>query len=232
MMPLTVVVTGTDTGVGKTHVTALLARGLRASGRRVWLHKPVACGGWAEGRAEDARSLAPLVADDQDPASLCRHQWPLACSPHLAAAAAGDRVELTRLASEAAALLGADHDLLIEGAGGLLSPLSVERGTTLDLALALEAPLLVVTRPHLGTLNHSALTAAAIRHAGARCLGLVLNHHQPTAPGDPAVATARRELEAVCKLPVVAELGHGDTRRECASSLAAALLAQHHAALE
>lgn len=229
MTALELVITGTDTGVGKTHVTRLLTAGLRALGRRVWLHKPVACGGWADGLAEDARRLTDLVADGQDPASLCRHQWPLACSPHLAAAAAGDRVELATLVAEAAALRG-DHDLVIEGAGGLLSPLSCERGTTLELALALDLPLVVVTRPHLGTLNHSALTVAAIRAAGARCLGLVLNHHERLDRSDPAIANARDELSALCDLPILTELAHGDEGASSASSLAVALRDQHHAA--
>ena len=229
MERLEVVVTGTDTGVGKTHVTRLLVAGLRAAGRAVWLHKPVACGGWAAGMAEDPRLLAPLVGDGQDPTSLCRHQWPLACSPHLAAAAAGDRVALTTLAHEAADLRG-DHDLLVEGAGGVLSPLTHERASTLDLARALDLPLVVVTRPDLGTLNHSRLTVAAIHHAGATCRGLVVNHHRAVDRDDPAVRGIADELTALCGVPVLAEVGHGDTAPATAAALAASLLAPHHAA--
>ncbi|MDA3962218.1 MAG: dethiobiotin synthase, partial [Planctomycetota bacterium] len=150
------VISGTDTDVGKTHVTRLLAQGLRALGRTVWLHKPVACGGWDGETAEDARDLADLVSDGQDPNSLCRHQWPEPCSPHLAAALAGDHVESTQLLAEATALLQPGHDCLIEAAGGLLSPMSADLSSALDMALALELPLLIVTRPHLGTLNHTA----------------------------------------------------------------------------
>ena len=220
-------VTGTDTGVGKTHVVSLLVRSLRAAGRQVWLHKPVACGDWDGERAGDAITLAPLVGDGQDPASLCRHQWPEAASPHLAAAAAGDTVALSSLRQEVSELRG-EHDLIVEGAGGLLSPLSSDRGTLADLAVALQLPLLLVTRPHLGTLNHTCLTVTHARACNIPLLGIVINHHEPVAESL-ATRTVADELAQLTALPVLAELphnadsGHGD-------ALAAALLARHAAA--
>lgn len=226
--PFECFVLGTDTGVGKTAVTALLARGLRAHGRRVWIHKPVACGGWDGSSADDARALAPLVGDGQDPATCCPRQWPEAASPHLAAAAAGDAVSLDELADALAALRG-DHDLLVEGAGGLLSPLTVERATACDLARRIRLPVVLVTRPHLGTLNHTALSAAHARRSGLHVLGLVIDHHEPVEPSL-AVRTAAGELAAVTGLPVLAEVPYA-AGPEAGRELAASLLARCEAVL-
>ena len=150
-----------------------LCLGLRSMGRSVWLHKPVACGYWAEGMAEDARDLVPFIADGQDPRSCCQHQWPEAASPHLACAAAGDHLAGSQLQQEAQALLDqSPQHCLIEGAGGVCVPLSSDDYTVLDLACDLKLPVLLVTRPHLGTLNHSQLSVQA--HQSSR----------PTLPGD------------------------------------------------
>ncbi len=196
-------VVGTDTGVGKTWVTALLARALRAHGRRVWLHKPIACGGWQDGTAEDARALRALCADGQDPASICPWEFPEPCSPHLAAAASGATVTAAALTHAISACRGADHDLLVEGIGGLLTPLTSARESLADLLPAWGLPALLVTRPDLGTLNHTALTVRVARAAGIRLLGLVLNHQRP--PADTlAERTAADELALITGLPLLA----------------------------
>lgn len=204
MTPLALI--GTDTAVGKTHVCLLLAQGLRALGRRVWLHKPVACGDWDGVSSDDGRRLRAAAGDGQDPATICRHEFPEPCSPHLAAAAAGVALDLAALAAEAQAVAAATPDLLLlELPGGLLAPLTGDRRTNADLLAALGWPALVVTRPHLGTLNHTALTVAEARRRGIPLLGLVVNHHQPMTPSL-AVGSAAGELAALTGLPVLAEL--------------------------
>lgn len=213
---------GTDTGVGKTQVCLALARGLRAGGRRVWLHKPVACGEWDGVSAEDGRRLRAACGDGQDPASVCAHEFPEPCSPHLAAAAAGAALSIAALAAGARRLAAAAPDvLLLETAGGLLAPLAADRRGNADLLAELGWPALLVTRPHLGTLNHTALTASEARRRGIRLLGLVLNHHAPV--GDSlAVRSAAGELAALTGLPLLAELPHG---ADPGTALAAAVLA-------
>ncbi|MHC5067320.1 MAG: dethiobiotin synthase [Planctomycetota bacterium] len=226
MPPLRCFIAGTDTDVGKTWVTRLLVTALRAQGRRVWLWKPVACGNWHDNQAEDARTLAPLVADGQDPATLCRHQWPEAAAPHLAAAAAGDNVDHSTLVGEGRALIQAagDADVLIEGAGGLLCPLSQQRATNADLAADLDLPLAIVTRPHLGTLNHTALTCAVASTRGLRTLGIIVNDHQAIADSL-ATRTVAEELGKLCATPVLGHISHGS---DDGMGLAQALLAAHH----
>lgn len=226
-----IAIIGSDTGVGKTLVTGLLAHALRATGRRVWLHKPVACGGWRDGTAEDARTLLAWRGDGQPAAGVCPRQFAEPASPHLAAAAAGDAVHLADL------LTGLDavrptarhrHDLLVEGVGGLLVPLTPRRETLCDLLVAARIPALLVTRPHLGTLNHTALTVAHARRRGIVLAGLVVNEHAPV-DDSLAVRSADRELAAITGLPILAHLPHGDRGGQelQAAALAASLLAWH-----
>lgn len=227
--PLRVAVVGTDTGVGKTRVVAVLATGLRALGRRVWLHKPVACGGWDGRTAEDARALEPLRGDGQPAATLCPRQFPEPASPHLAAAAAGTAVALGDLLAgiDRCRPAGAGHDLVVEGVGGLLVPLTAARETVADLVAAAGLSVVVVTRPHLGTLNHTALTVEAAGRRRIPVLGLVLNHH--TAVDDSlAVRSAAAELPALTGVPLLAILPFAPHTRDdaAARALAAAVLAR------
>jgi dethiobiotin synthetase len=218
-------VIGTDTGVGKTRVVTLLVAGLRALGERVWIHKPVACGGFDGTTCEDGRRLAALCADRQEPASVCPWQFPAEASPHLAAEAAGRALDLDQLARTVASLIG-DHQLVVEGVGGLLVPLTRARATVLDLLLASRLPALLVTRPHLGTLNHTALTVAVARARGLPLIGLVLNAHAPVVPGL-AGERAAAELSAITGLPLIAELPYLPPGSDPAAERAAALVLAH-----
>lgn len=195
---------GTDTGVGKTYVTVLLAAGLRAQGRRVWLHKPVACGDWDGFSADDGRRLRAAVSDGQDPESVCPYEFPEPMSPHLAAAMAG--VQLTAdMFDVGLARVRGTHDLLVEGAGGLLSPLTHDRQSFAELLPRWDLPAIIVTRPDLGTLNHTALTVRCARAAGIRLLGLVVSAARFTT-ATLAVRTAPAEMTAMTGLPVLAEI--------------------------
>lgn len=220
MKALRLAVIGTDTGVGKTFVTLLLARGLRALGRRVWLHKPVACGGWDGRSSEDGRALRAACGDGQDQATVCPREFPEPCSPHLAARAAGVQVHLADLLASVHAL-AERPDVLLETAGGLLSPLTSDRATNADLLAALGWPALLITRPHLGTLNHTQLTVNEARRRGLRLLGLVLNR-AAALPPSLAVDTAGSELTALTGLPVLADLPPGASE-EAAIALAGAV---------
>jgi dethiobiotin synthetase len=148
------VVTGTDTGVGKTIVTAALAAAAQAHGTRVAVVKPAQTGGDAD--VEVVRRLAaPATA-----VTLAEYPDPLA---PLTAARVSGRPALQLSDVEARVSdLSSDHGLvLVEGAGGLLVPLGAGWGAA-ELAIALRAPAVVVARAGLGTLNHTALTLEAL----------------------------------------------------------------------
>jgi dethiobiotin synthetase len=170
------VVTGTGTGVGKTIATAALAAAAHDVGIDVAVCKPVQTGLPDDDLAEVARlaGVGRLV-------SLARYPEPLA--PVAAAELAGQ--ELPSAAQIRSAVRAADRSgglTLVEGAGGLLVEIA-SGGTTLrDLAIELEAPVLVVCQPGLGTLNHTALTVEALDNKGISCAGLVIGSW-PAEPG-------------------------------------------------
>lgn len=191
--PLGLFVTGTDTEIGKTHVSCALLAAARLRGRRVGAMKPVAAGADATPlglRNDDALALiaaargtaldAPVPAGDYDAVNPYCFAPPV--SPHIAAAEAGVEVDLARIATMAKARLTGsppENDwLVVEGAGGWLAPLS-GRDSIADLAVAVGLPVLLVVGLRLGCLNHAELTAREIRRAGLPLVGWVANGIDP-----------------------------------------------------
>jgi dethiobiotin synthetase len=180
-------ITGTDTGVGKTQVTAGIARCLRESGRRVGALKPVAtgmCGNRGSLVDDDAVQLVHALGGDVPPelvTPLCFRE-PLA--PSVAARLEDGRplamthvIETARSAMSAWSSLA--EILLVEGVGGFCCPLA--EGTTFaDLAFELDFPVLVVARRSLGTLGHTLLVIDAALRRSLRVAGVVLNETEPT----------------------------------------------------
>ena len=154
-----IVVTGTDTGVGKTIVTAAIAAAATAAGLRVAVVKPAQTG-VGTGETPDVEVIVKLA----NPAlvrTFTAYQDPLA--PMAAARVSGQPPLRAMDAHLWVRKLGRDHDLLlIEGAGGLLSPLGEGGWTAADMASGLRAPVVVVIRAGYGTLNHTALTLEAL----------------------------------------------------------------------
>jgi len=171
-----VFVTGTDTGIGKTHVSAALLAAARARGLDVVPMKPVQTGDDRD--LEICLRAAGLDPSAEELALMCPWCAGPACSPHLAARLTGRTIVLDALVA-AAQELAARHDaLVVEGAGGVLVPLN-DRHTVLDLMQRLALPVLVIARGSLGTINHSLLTVRVLRNAGLRVLGVVLNDNVP-----------------------------------------------------
>lgn len=169
-LPGIILVTGTDTGVGKTTATAALAAVLHGTKRSVAVYKPCQSGAAAgdSDTAEIARLAGPVTAE-----TGVVLQEPLAP----VAAAALDGTPLPRVATHAGKIreLAVSHDhVLVEGAGGLLVELDSDGGTLADLGSLLAAAFVLVTRPVLGTLNHTALTLEALQARDLRVLGVVL----------------------------------------------------------
>jgi dethiobiotin synthetase len=169
-------VTGTDTGVGKTFVACALAHAWRAAGRRVGVVKPVETG--VETEPEDARRLA-AAADDRSPLDdLCPYRLRAPLAPAVAARLEGVVVDVDRIVALIERRCREVDVLVVEGAGGLLVPIA-GTATYLDLAARLRLPLLVVAANRLGTVNHCALTARVAASAGVAILGFVLSQPAP-----------------------------------------------------
>jgi dethiobiotin synthetase len=190
-MTATVLVTGTDSGVGKTWIACALARALRQAGRTVTGVKAVetGCGDSADA-AEDGVRLAAATGQREPVRALRRFRAPVA--PAVAAELEGGILDLDELAAEIESLTEHTDLLLLEGAGGLLVPFGWD-WNIVDLAQAFQATALVVASDQLGTINHTLLTLSALDLAGLRVAGIVLNTPaQPDATtGSNAAAIAR-----------------------------------------
>jgi dethiobiotin synthetase len=175
-------VTATDTGVGKTVVSAAICAALAERGQKVAAFKPVVTGIDEEPDEwpRDHELLARVATVRQEPSDVAPLSFGPAVSPHLAAEMAGDTIEPHELAA-AARSVGENADaLVVEGVGGILVPLTPGY-LVRDLAVELDLPLLIVARPGLGTINHTLLTIEAARAVGLDVAGVVMTPW----PGDP-----------------------------------------------
>ena len=197
-------ITGTDTGIGKTLIAGAIAAHLRHQGQRVGVLKPAAsgCVRRREGLvSEDAEFLAHC-ADTPHPLDVIA---PIRFAEPLAPAVAAERMKtafdwesvqrsIDRIAS------GADV-LIVEGVGGIMVPMDAKH-TMLDLAAWLKLPAVIVARPNLGTINHTLLTARALKSAGVAVAGVVINRYPAENPGT-AEETNPRAIERWGKVPVL-----------------------------
>ncbi len=198
-----VFVTGTDTGVGKTVVSALLATAAAARGAQSGYLKPVQTGVLPRSEARDPSHPLPgleryyasapdeafvratAAAGGYTVATRTTYTFALPASPELAARHEGTEVDLAKIAADFEALQAACDYVVVEGAGGLLVPLTGE-ATMADLASRLGLPLVIVARPSLGTLNHTLLTVEAAHRRGLSVLGIAIGRM----PSEPDVVTA------------------------------------------
>jgi dethiobiotin synthetase len=201
-------VTATDTGVGKTVLSAALLAAMAAAGERVRAYKPVVTG------LEDEEEIAARGSWPPDhellaavagmaPEEVSPLRFGPAVSPHLAAQLAGVRIDPAELLAAASAG-GRGGTLIVEGVGGLLVPLADDY-TVCDLAVALGLPLLIAARPGLGTINHTLLTVRVARAAGLDVRAVVLTPW----PQEPTVLE-RSNCETIARLGAVPveTLGH------------------------
>lgn len=173
-----ILVTGTDTGVGKTVVTCALLRALRQRGYHPIPIKPVETGCSDLQQPEDALALS--AAAGGIPLELvCPVRYRTPAAPATAARLEGSAHSFEGVVDHVRRIQAAHPMVIVEGAGGLLVPLAEGRSYA-DLALVLGAPLLIVARNALGTINHTSLTLEAAFSRGIPVLGVVLN--APAAP--------------------------------------------------
>jgi len=198
--------TGTGTGVGKTFVTAGLARVAQENGDAVGVMKPVETGcAQKDGVLIPADAIAlkeaSLSASPLDAINPYRFSLPLA--PYLAARAAGVEIDPALIKAKYGEIAETHDFTLVEGAGGLLVPVTREMSMA-DLAALLDLPLLIVADSRLGVINHAALTAECAAKRGLSVAGIILNN--TTAPTTPDREYNRAEIERVTGIAVLAEI--------------------------
>jgi dethiobiotin synthetase len=196
-----ILITGTDTGVGKTFVGCGLAAALTARGKTVGVLKPAETGcTMRDGMLypEDATRLAAFARTPSPLDQICPYRFAPPVAPHVAAELAGRMIEPRRIAL-AFEQIARHHDVtLVEGAGGLLVPL-VGRYTFADLARELRIPLVVVVGSKLGALNHTLLTLRCAQTLSLPVTGYILNHPLPVR--DLATQTNAQALARLTDVP-------------------------------
>jgi len=199
-------VAGTDTGVGKTRVATAVLRGAAAGGLRAIGMKPVAAG-IEPGAAANADVVSLMQAGNVAalPKDVNPYVFEPPIAPHLAAAAAGTSIDLDAIASAYGRLAACADVVVVEGAGGVLVPISA-RYDMLDIAAHLGLPVLLVVGMRLGCLNHALLSALAIDSRALRLAGWVANRI------DPGMLEVKANVQALAErlpAPLVADLGWG-----------------------
>ncbi len=198
--------TGTDTGVGKTHVAALLVRGLRAAGMDAVGMKPLCCGDRGDAEILHAAADGAASLADVNPIWL---RPPAA--PYVAAMIEDRCIDLALIRESFIRLRDRHPGLIVEGVGGWQVPITRDYFVS-DLAVECGLPVAVVVANKLGALNHTLLTVAAIRATGLECAGVILNHvSAPPDPPDIATTTNRSVLEDLLDVPILFEIAHGQT---------------------
>ena len=187
-------ITGTDTGVGKTHVACLLGRRLVAEGIDVFPLKPVesGCLPGPDGKPFpiDAAALRDAVAPRLPLSAVCLYSLSAPLSPHLAARREGVSIDPERIRKAVRDAAMISEILLVEGAGGIA--VEIREGYAFaDLARDLSLPVLVVAENRLGVFNHLRLTLRYLRSEGLALAGVVLNDRT----GDPFPARETNEAE-------------------------------------
>jgi len=214
-----VFVTGTDTGVGKTVVTAALGLAAQAQGRSVICLKPAQTG-WVGETTSDPEFVQTVLGTDEPFEAVCPYAMAAPLAPSVAAALEGRRLDPSVVVQAHRALAERYDVVIVEGAGGLLVPFSdgVDMG---GLAALLEIPLIVVARPGLGTLNHTLLTLESLHRRGATVLGVVISGY-PERPGLDAL-TNPGVLARLTPVPLLGVIPHDpdiDTEGGIAGDLA------------
>ncbi len=191
-------ITGTDTGVGKTHTTIQLLRLLRASGTRCAGMKPICCGDRRDAELLLAAGSEGLRIEEINPVWLKTPAAPLVGS-----LTEGVNIDIERILAAFRALQDRVKHVLVEGVGGWLVPIRSDYFVS-DLAVEMALPVLVVAQNRLGCLNHTMLTVRSITEHGLRCLGVVLNGVPETS--DIAFVTNVDILRKIVDPPLLSEL--------------------------
>jgi dethiobiotin synthetase len=191
-------ITGTDTGVGKTYVSALLIRALRRAGFDTVGMKPICAGDRADAETLHAAADGELPMEDVNPV-----WFRVPAAPYTAAIIENRLPDLDQIRERFARIRATRRSLIVEGVGGWLVPILREYSVA-DMAAEMALPVVVVAANRLGAINHTLLTVQAIRQHGLICAGFILNHTSPET--DPATSTNRSILEDLLEVPLLHEV--------------------------
>lgn len=199
-------IVGTDTGVGKTYISAAIARQLTSEGTRTGAYKPACSGSLTAEQTgapywEDVALLSQAIDDTFPTQRICPQTFHAPLAPPVAAEKEGKRVNEDLLRQGVLWWQDQVDFLIVEGVGGILCPLS-ENTLVVDFAAALNYPILIVARAGLGTINHSLLTIEVLQKRGLTIAGLILNDVDPEL-SDESRASNAAQIQQWTTVPVL-----------------------------
>ena len=194
-------ITGTDTGVGKTYVACGLAKALVKKGVHVGVMKPIATGETNfSADAEELKKAAQVIENKEIINPYC---FSIPAAPLVSARCAKQRISVPKILSAYRQLTKIHDFLIVEGAGGLLVPISYTM-TMADLAKKINLPLLIISRGSLGTINHTLLTVSYAQTYHIPVFGILINHTEPIR--SVAQKTAAQTIQQFTDTPVLGEI--------------------------
>jgi dethiobiotin synthetase len=173
-------ITGTDTGVGKTVVTACLSLLFKNQGMDVGVMKPIETGvdpKCSSTANSDAKFLMEVSGSTDAEEEVCPHRLKIPASPYQASEIARTSIQPATILEQLKILQSRHNMMLVEGIGGLLVPITA-RYKVADLAREIGLSLIIVSRIRVGTLNHTLLTINAARQVGLKIKGVILNKQE------------------------------------------------------
>jgi dethiobiotin synthetase len=213
-----ILITATDTGVGKTWTSIAVATALKEGGRSVVGIKPVETGtSEAPSEGEDGVKLARATGQSTPTEALYRFRAQVSAA--VAAEEEEQKVDWTTLVARVKKLSGGADVAIVEGSGGLLTPLTWEKGA-LDLAKELKARAIVAALDKAGTINHTLLTVDELEHNGIEVLGIILSEPERADESTRTNAEALRRMRPGLKVFMVPRLMNPDEGIEYVAELA------------
>ena len=197
-------ITGTDTDVGKTVVTACLATLFKSQGKDVGVMKPIETGVDPECSSaanSDAKFLMEVTGNTDQEEEVCPCRLKIPASPYQAAQMAGTKIQPSTLIDKFKVLQSRHEGMLVEGVGGLLVPITRNYDVS-DLALETGLPLIIVSRFRIGTLNHTLLTVQAAKQKGIIIKGIILNQQESEELSD-VVKQQGKLIEELSGIPIL-----------------------------
>jgi len=195
-------VTATDTDVGKTFITAGLAKAAQMAGRNIGISKPISCGG-----IDDPLFYKDLlkISDNIDVINPIRFKKPLA--PYSAKKSEKVKIDIPKIIKHVNSLKRWRDITFVEGIGGALVPIRKDYFVT-DLIKDLNIPCIIIARAGLGTLNHTLMTIKVLRKAGVKIIGVILNGYKGS---DPSEKTNAQDIEDLSGIPVIGRIKANST---------------------
>lgn len=208
-MSKSIFITGTDTDVGKTFVTAHLVKALRDKGVHAGYYKAALSGAYYEAGQlipGDAKEVMDVSGFNEPYEKCVSYTFETAVSPHLAARIEGEDIKLDKIKADYEALYYKYEYLLVEGSGGIICPIKDTEDELIlleDMIKHLDLSVLVVARAGLGTINHTVLTVKYIQSIGLSVKGILLNEYEE---GNKLHEDNKKMIEKLTQVEVIATI--------------------------